>query len=128
MARSPASTGAATFPTLGLVFAALLWLGAGPRVGRSQSESARTLEEIVVFGHATDERITEQVQKALSDDGFFYSQHVTITTRDGVVTLDGIVEDPGELTRLLKLASRIPGVKRVFSGNVWINDQPADGG
>lgn len=117
----------ARFATLGLVIAALV-LGAGSRAARSQSETARILDEVVVFGHATDERITEQVREALGNDGLFYSQHVSVTTRNGVVTLDGIVEDTGELSRLLRLTRRIPGVKRVFSGNVWINDQPADGG
>lgn len=117
------ATEGARHSNLGFALAAAL-LGAGTCVGQSQSER----EEVVVVGHATDERITQRVQEALRDDRWIYSQHVTVTTRNGVVTLDGIVIDTGELNRLLRLTYRIPGVRRAFSGNVWINDQPPDGG
>ena len=76
---------------------------------------------------AADEEITRQVQRTLTEDPWVFSKHVTITTRDGVVRIDGIVQDTGELFRILDLARKIPGARRVVDAMEMLHNDP-DGG
>lgn len=75
-----------------------------------------------------DEQVTRQVQKALSEDPWIYAEHVTVTTKNGVVTLEGVVGDVGELLRIVRLCRKIPGTRRVSTSYVEINAQLPDGG
>ena len=73
------------------------------------------LQEITVTARKTfpDEEVTERVETALHDDPYVLDTHVTITTKNGVVTLHGFVSDYWELRSMIRLARKIPGVKRV---------------
>jgi len=62
-----------------------------------------------------DEKLTEQVEAALHSDPFFYDEHVTVTIRNGVVTLQGIVFDDWDLRDALRLSRKVAGVKRVVN-------------
>lgn len=57
----------------------------------------------------------EQVQTALHSDPFFYDEHVTVTIKNGVITLHGIVFDYSDLQNAIRIAKRVPGVKRVYT-------------
>jgi osmotically-inducible protein OsmY len=76
---------------------------------------------------AADEQVTQRVQTALSNDPWIYSDHVSVTTRNGVVTVEGIVQDTGELFRILRLARKIPGAIRVVDRLEMLHNDP-DGG
>ena len=87
------------------------------------------IQEVVVRAQrqAADEQITRQVQEALSADPWIYSEHVAVTTKNGVVRVEGIVQDTAELFRILHLARKIPGTRRVYSALEILHNDP-DGG
>jgi len=55
------------------------------------------------------------VEEALHSDAFFYDEHVTVTVRDGVATLRGIVFDDWDLRQAKRIARKITGVRRVLN-------------
>ena len=61
-----------------------------------------------------DAEVQEQVETALHSDPFFYDEHVSVTINNGVVTLHGIVFDDWDLRAAMRIAKRMPGVKRVI--------------
>ena len=65
--------------------------------------------------HAADEQVERQVKAALQADPFFYDAHVTMTINHGVLTLHGIVFDDWDLRNVMRIARRVPGVKRVIN-------------
>jgi osmotically-inducible protein OsmY len=78
------------------------------------------LEPIVVTAKrqadaVADETIRRQVETALQSDPFFYDEHVTVTIRNGVVTLQGMVFDDWDLRNALRIGRKVPGVKRVVN-------------
>ena len=102
--------------------------GAAMAQDAAQKVDARRLEVIVEANRRVpDEEVTRHLQEGLATDPWIYSEHVTVTTHNGVVTLEGIVTDSGDLLRLLRLAHRIPGVRRVVD-NMYFNVQLPDGG
>ena len=96
----------------GLGFAAIL-----ARAEKVTASNTR-LEEIVVTAKrrsdpAADEKMSKQVEEALHSDAYFYDEHVTVTTKNGVLTLQGMVFDDWDLRRAVRISRKIPGVKRV---------------
>jgi osmotically-inducible protein OsmY len=87
------------------------------------------LDEVVVQGarEAADEQITLKVQTALSNDPWIYAEHVTVTTQNGIVRVEGITSDPWEMRRILREARKTPGVRRVLNQLEMIHLDP-DGG
>jgi hypothetical protein len=74
------------------------------------------LDAIVVTAkRQADETIKRQVEAALRSDPFFYDEHVTVTIRNGVVTLQGMVFDDWDLRNALRIGRKVPGVKRVVN-------------
>ncbi len=113
-----------------LLFATLFGAAAGSCLAQDAAEKANErLHEVVVQAkrQATDEQVTRQVQKTLTEDPFIYAEHVIITTQNGVLRLEGIVGDNGERFRILRLCRRIPGVRRVVDA-LEKPDNDADGG
>jgi hypothetical protein len=64
---------------------------------------------------ALEERVRKQVEAALRSDSFFYDGHVTVTIKDGVVTLQGMVFDDWDLRQAMRISKRIAGVRRVIN-------------
>lgn len=86
------------------------------RAAGDEPAGAPALEPIVVTGApaaAADEALRHRVQAALHDNPYFYDAHVTVTVKDGVVSLEGIVLDPSDLWLALRISRRVPGVKRI---------------
>jgi hypothetical protein len=82
------------------------------------SQPQAPLKAIVVTGKklpVPDAELKEQVETAMRSDPFFPDEHVTVTIKDGVVTLRGIVFDEWDLRVAKRIAKRIPGVKRVIN-------------
>jgi len=101
-----------------------------PGLAQVATETAdKRLQEVVVQARrqAADEQVTRQVQKTLTDDPWIYAEHVTVTTRNGVVRLEGIVGDTGERFRIVRLCRRIPGTRRVVDALEVMSNDP-DGG
>jgi hypothetical protein len=95
----------------------------GPHLAQAQRVTAPTdtqLDEIVVtakrrFDLVADEKVKEEVEEALHSDPFFYDAHVTVTTKNGVVTLEGMVFDDWDLRQAMRISKRVAGVKRVVN-------------
>jgi hyperosmotically inducible protein len=60
-----------------------------------------------------DSRVTREVRTALYRDAALDAARIGVTTRDGVVTLSGSVEEPGHIDRARQLAAGIAGVREV---------------
>jgi osmotically-inducible protein OsmY len=61
-----------------------------------------------------DAEVQEQVETAMHSDPYFYDGHVTITVKNGVVTMRGFVFDEWDLRTAKRIARKTPGVKRVI--------------
>ena len=112
-----------------VLFATLLGAaGSCPAQDAAGVPNAR-LPEVVIQAkrQAADEQVTRQVQKTLTDDPWIYAEHITVTTQNGVIRLEGFVGDTGERFRILRLCRKIPGVRRVVDALEIINNDP-DGG
>jgi osmotically-inducible protein OsmY len=110
------------------LIAGLLGAAAASPAQEAAGKAETRLQEVVVQGkRLEDEQVTQRVQKALTNDPWIYSEHVTVTTRDGIVTVEGIVQDTGEWFRILDLARRTPGARRVVTRLEMLHNDP-DGG
>jgi osmotically-inducible protein OsmY len=99
-----------------------------PASAQSPAGKQTSTEEIVVSAtRKADEQVTAQVQKTLTDDPWIYAEHITVSTRNGVVRLEGIVGDTGELFRILRECRKIPGARRVVNELEIMHNDP-DGG
>jgi osmotically-inducible protein OsmY len=85
-------------------------------------------QEIVISAdRLADEALTAKVAEVLQEDPYIFGDHVTVTARNGVVTVEGIVGDTGERFHILRLCRRIPGTRRVVDAMEVVNND-ADGG
>lgn len=96
---------------------------AGPALGpfasaqtavQSRSET-RTEEVVITASRQADAVLTAQVQQALQDDPYAFTDHITVITENGVVRLQGIAYEPSDLRRALYLTRRIAGKHRVVN-------------
>jgi osmotically-inducible protein OsmY len=58
---------------------------------------------------ASDEALRQRVQSALHADPYFYDRHVTVSVKNGHVTLKGFVFSAWDLTNALKIARDASG-------------------
>jgi hypothetical protein len=125
--------GSSRCATLGLAsrFLIATLLGAGSSCPAQDAADAANagLQEVVIQAkrQTADEQVTRQVQKTLTDDPWIYSEHITVTTRNGIVRVEGIVGDTGERFRILRLCRKIPGARRVVDALEMMSNDP-DGG
>ena len=86
--------------------------------------------EVVVTAkrHLTDEQLTEQIEKALAKDPYIYAEHVTVTTDNGVVRVEGIVQDTWEWFRILDLCRKMRDARRVDTSGIEMLHNDPDGG
>jgi hypothetical protein len=76
------------------------------------------LNSIVVTGKRipeSDAEVKEQVESAMRSNPYFPDEHVTVTIKDGVVTLHGFIYDEWDLRVAMRIARRTLGVKRVIN-------------
>lgn len=64
----------------------------------------------------TDERIREEICELLSDDFSIDASEISVQVKDGVVTLEGTVQDRTQKHRAEDLADNCSGVKDVHNG------------
>ncbi len=97
-------------------------LGAAALVGWvpavAQTAAARPPEAAppeIVISAARDQAITARVVQALEEDPYVYAAHISVVTENGVVRLQGIAFDVGDLQRALYLARRASGSRRIVN-------------
>lgn len=112
-----------------LLFAALLGAAASCLAQNATQPADPRLPEVVVQARrqAADEEVTRQVEKTLTNDPWIFADHITVTTQNGVVRVEGIVGDTGEMFRIVRLARKIPGARRVVNAMEIMHNDP-DGG
>ena len=102
--------------------------GACPAQDAAANADSR-LPEVVIQARrqAADEQVTRQVERTLTEDPWIFGDHITVTTHNGIVTLEGIVGDTGEMFRIVRLCRKIPGARRVVNALEIMHNDP-DGG
>lgn len=111
-----------------LVAAALVGANSSCPAQPAADRASPSLQEVVIqAGRLADEQITREVEKTLAADPWIFGDHITVTTRNGVVRVEGIVGDTGEMFRIVRLCRRIPGTRRVVNGLEMMHNDP-DGG
>ena len=131
--RSHCSTGRTPGGLYALILAGLLWhIDSGAAQTRADTANepgkSRSTEVVVTAKkQLPDEEVTRRVLNTLADDPYVDAQHITITTNNGVVRLEGVVGDVGELLRVLRLCRKASGAKRMID-DLEINAQLPDGG
>jgi osmotically-inducible protein OsmY len=84
--------------------------GAAPATGQPAQGEAAT----------SDEALTKAIHAALDADPNHFFRHVTVRVDNGVATLGGFVNSSGAIHRARTIASNVPGVTRVVSGNLTL--------
>jgi osmotically-inducible protein OsmY len=99
--------------TLGVAAFGASWaaLGAPP----SNATSGQDLQEIVVTAKRSDEAMAAKVEAALKQNPYIFSDHVTVTAKNGVVRVGGVVNDLNDLLAILRVARRAAGKGRVVN-------------
>jgi osmotically-inducible protein OsmY len=83
---------------------------------RAPASGRDALQEITVTARKlskSDEEVTAQVETALHSDRYIFSDHVSITSKNGVVTLSGIALDYWDVIAMKRLVRKMPGVRKV---------------
>src|SRR5215472_16660970 len=68
----------------------------------------------------SDEALTKAIRSALDADPYHFFRHVTVRVDNGVATLGGFVNSSSAIHRARTIASNVPGVTRVVSGNLTL--------
>jgi hypothetical protein len=82
--------------------------------------SSPELAPIVIRGerlppNASDEEVTRAVVQSIAKDPWIFADHVTVTTRNGVVYVEGFVSDVWDLYHILDRARKIAGRRKVVN-------------
>jgi osmotically-inducible protein OsmY len=72
-------------------------------------------EIVVTATRQSDAAMADKVTNALRQNRYIFSDHVTVTAENGVVTVGGVVRDLSDLFAILRLAHRIAGKGRVVN-------------
>lgn len=83
---------------------------------RAPASGREVLQEITVTARKlskSDEEVTAQVETALHSDRYIFSDHVTITAKNGIVTLSGMALDYWDVIAMKRLVRKMPGVRKV---------------
>jgi BON domain len=84
-----------------------------PEASASPPAESRIAEIVISAGR--DQAVTAKVTRALQDDPHLYAGHITVVTENGVVRLQGIAFDVWDMQRMLYLARKTAGARRVVN-------------
>ena len=110
--------------TASVAVLSVLWGSAS--VAQHTAAPANALAEITVTGKKIipDEEVSRQVEFALELDPYIDDRHVTVTTKNGIVILQGFVQDAWDLLALRRITKRVAGVKMVVNDvELMLNDE-----
>jgi osmotically-inducible protein OsmY len=113
-----------------LVFASLLGAAAACLAQNAALRADAALPEVLVQAERqrqADQEVTRQAEKILATDPWIFGDHITVTTEHGVVRVEGIVGDTGEMFRIVRLCRKIPGARRIVNALEMMHNDP-DGG
>jgi len=113
-----------------LVLAGSLGAAASCLAQNAAPRADAALPEVLVQAarqRQADQEVTRQAEKILATDPWIFGDHITVTTENGVVRVEGIVGDTGEMFRIVRLCRRIPGARRVVNALEMMHNDP-DGG
>lgn len=83
-------------------------------VGLLALNGCRALEDDVTVGEAIDDAtITAQVKAALAEDDDLSALEINVDTADGIVTLNGEVDERTDIARATEVANDIDGVRSI---------------
>ncbi|MGA2838874.1 MAG: BON domain-containing protein [Steroidobacteraceae bacterium] len=104
----------------GTLLAGLACWATSVSAGNLAAPGVHRLETIVVTAKrrpdpVADEKLTKQVEAALHSDPYFFDEHVTVTVKNGVALLEGVVFDEWDERQAIRIAKKIAGVKRVVT-------------
>ncbi len=72
---------------------------------------------------ATDERITDAIEKAMDTDPSLTDVGLSANSNNGVITLDGTVETREQLLKAAEAIRKVPGVKSVDTKPVTVSSE-----
>ncbi len=75
---------------------------------------------MVTADRKADMATTAKVTTALRQDPYIFSDHVSVSTENGIVRLEGRVNDLVDLFQILKLARRIAGKGRIVDAIEYV--------
>ncbi|MDB6085891.1 MAG: hypothetical protein JWN43_3772 [Gammaproteobacteria bacterium] len=110
--------------TVLLAVLSVLW--AAGSLAQQSAGPANVLSEITVKGRkiSPDEEVSREVVAALQADPYVDDAHVTVTTKDGIVTIHGFVQDAWDLLALRRIAKKVAGAKKIVNDvELMLNDQ-----
>lgn len=85
-----------------------------PIYGQQTNTSGKALNPIVVTAQRLkDAEMIALVETALHSDPYVLDDHVTVTAKNGVVTLRGIVLDEWDARQMKRIVRKMPGVRMV---------------
>jgi BON domain len=107
---------------------AAAWVALLAAVAALAGQPPKPLDTVIVTaGHlrnVADEELAQEVKAALRSNPIVDDNHVTITVKNGVVTMDGFVQDAWDLMALRRVAKKVPGVKKIVNDvELVLNDQ-----
>lgn len=85
---------------------------AGALIAAASAASAQAADQSGTFSAAEDQRITNEVEAAIASDPRL-SGTVEVQTKDGVVTLEGLLTTSGEVERARLDAESVEGLREV---------------
>ncbi len=98
-------------------------LGAALLAASACGSAATTVEQGIdnqVSVIASDQGLARRVEGALERAPYLYSDHILVTSKHGVVTLDGQVSSALDLLDALTVSSRVEGVVSVIDDlTIW---------
>jgi osmotically-inducible protein OsmY len=72
-------------------------------------------EVVVTAERPTDAQITRRVMTAIQQNPYIFADHITVTTENGVVRLEGVVTDLHDLLNVIRIARRAAGKRRLVN-------------
>lgn len=75
-----------------------------------------THPEVVITGtRESDAVLVAKVEQALQKDPYLFVSHISVSAENGVVRVEGVVQDPFDMLQVLRLARRAAGKRRVIN-------------
>jgi osmotically-inducible protein OsmY len=72
-------------------------------------------EVVVTAERPTDAQITRKVMTAIQQNPYIFADHITVTTENGVVKLEGVITDLHDLLNVIRIARRAAGKRRLVN-------------
>jgi osmotically-inducible protein OsmY len=99
-----------------LALAAVVALVASPALrGQAPASTGVTHEVVVTATRESDALLVAKVEQAMQNDPYLFVAHISVSADNGVVRIEGVVQDPFEMLQIVRMARRIAGKRRVIN-------------